>query len=152
LLVDIGGAVHNPGVYELPVDCRVKDAVDAAGGLLPDAARDGVNLAARLKDGEKLIIPKIGTPLVYPQQAAPDSQQMGSLSTETNSGPAGPININTATIEQLDSLPGIGPGIAAQIIEYRESHGLFTKIEQIQNVSGIGESRFEQIKDLLIVE
>lgn len=138
--VYISGAVAHPDVYTLPPGAIVRDAVDAAGGLTAEADRDRINLAQRLSDGEHVHIPRIGeAPTPIPQ------------ANEGTSAPSGPININTATQAELETLPGIGPALAQRIIDYREEHGPFTSIEQIQNVSGIGPAKFEAIKDLITV-
>lgn len=136
LVVDVAGAVPRPGVYELPPGSRVKDAVQAAGGFLAEADRSAVNLAAPLEDGQKLQIPFL-----------PGAQAAGVPPTPE---PAQLININTATLEELMTLPGIGPTLAQRIIDYRETYGDFYFIEDIMNVSGIGPATFENIKDLII--
>jgi competence protein ComEA len=133
LTVDVGGAVVQPGIYQLPVDSRINDGILAAGGPLPEADLDSVNRATLLKDGMKIYIPVQG------EQITLDSSPSASSFIV--------ININTATQKELETLPGIGPGKAGDIIEYRQNHGDFDTIEDIQNVSGIGESLFQQIKD-----
>lgn len=138
--VYISGAVVRPDVYTLPPGAIVRDAVEAAGGLTADADRDRINLAQHLSDGEHVHIPRVGE--------APTPAPQVSAGTPT---PSGPIDINTATQAELETLPGIGPALAQRIIEYREEHGPFTSIEQIQNVSGIGPAKFEAIKDLITV-
>lgn len=140
LQVHISGGVTNPGVYSLPPDSRVSDAVSAAGGLLDTANQNEINLAARLQDGQKLTIPQYST-----ENNIPDKS--GSISIPGN----GKININTATLEMLDDLPGIGEGKAQEIITYREKNGWFSTIEDIQNVPGIGPGIFENIKDQISV-
>lgn len=148
IYVDIHGAVVSPGVYTLPPESRVKDAIDAAGGMGANADVDAINQAARLTDGEKISVPIIGEPRIEnpiipaPERSSPLAETM------TNQI----ININSATAEDLDSLPGIGPALAERIISYRESRGPFKKIEEIMDVSGIGEEKFEQMKTLITVE
>jgi competence protein ComEA len=144
MLVNVVGAVPRPGLYELPEGSRVHDAVDAAGGLLADADASSINLAAPLEDGELLAIPFVGG-----GEALTRSSDTG-LATDV---PANPdlININTATVEELDNLPGIGPTTAQKIIDYRTENGPFQQIEDLLNVSGIGPSTFEQLKDLITV-
>ncbi len=138
--VYISGAVAHPDVYTLPPDAIVRDAVEAAGGFTADADRDRINLAQHLSDGEHIHIPRLGeAPTPAPQIS------------EGTPLPSGPIDINTATQAELETLPGIGPALAQRIIEYREEHGPFASIEQIQNVSGIGPAKFEAIKDLITV-
>lgn len=136
LVVDVAGAVPRPGVYELPAGSRVKDAVQAAGGFLAEADKSTINLAAPLEDGQKLEIPFLA-----------GAQVAGVPSTFE---PVTLININTATLEELTTLPGIGPTLAQRIIDYRETYGDFYFIEDIMNVSGIGPATFENIMDLII--
>jgi len=140
IVVYVCGAVVNPGVYSLLEGSRVKEAVEAAGDFAPDADRVRINLARRLSDGEQVYIPRVGEEVlpVTPPAAAP-----GPL--------GGKININTATAEELDTLPGIGPAYAERIIKYREEFGPFKKIEDIKKVRGIGDATFEEIKDLITV-
>ena len=138
--VYVSGAVLHPDVYSLPVDSIVRDAMIAAGGPASDADLDRINLAAPLGDGMQVHFPRQGAPA-----AAPDGPVTGTLPSSA------PIDINTATLEQLDSLPGIGPVIAQRIIDYRMANGPFTSIEQIKEVRGIGDALFENIKDRIMV-
>lgn len=135
LLVHVSGAVQNPGVYSLPVGSRIVDVIQAAGGLLPEASEDEINLAAFLIDGQKIYIPRTG-------EEIPSSMRM-------ESNPDTKININTATAEELDSLPGIGNTKAEAVISYRQQNGPFQAIEDILNVPGIGPTIFEQIKEYI---
>lgn len=138
--VYVSGAVAHADVYALPPDTIVQDAINAAGGTASDADVTHLNLASRLEDGDAVYVPRIGeapTP-------APTSAAGGTL-------PTGPVNINSATQAELETLPGIGPAIAQRIIEYREANGPFPTIEAIQEVPGIGPAIFEQIKDLITV-
>jgi competence protein ComEA len=139
--VYVSGAVAQPDVYELPAGSIAQDALSAAGGPASDADLNRINLAASLADGEQVYVPHIGE-VPTPAPASPGGAE---------SAPAGPININTASQVELETLPGIGPSIAQRIIEYREANGPYPTIEAIQNVSGIGPSTFEQIKDLITV-
>ena len=135
LVVDIAGAVPRPGVYELPGGSRITDAVEAAGGFLAEADKANLNLAAPLEDGQKLEIPFLA-----------GAEPVGiARSTEAPTL----IDINTATLEELDTLPGIGVTLAQAIIDYRDTYGPFYYIEDIMNVSGIGPSTFDNIKDLI---
>lgn len=145
MLVNVVGAVPRPGLYELPEGSRVHDAVDAAGGLLADADASSINLAAPLDDGELLAIPFLGG-----AETLSESGEGGELVIEEPTNPD-LIDINTATIEELDNLPGIGPTTAQKIIDYRSENGPFQQIEDLLNVSGIGPSTFEQLKDLITV-
>jgi competence protein ComEA len=135
LVVDVAGAVPRPGVYELPGGSRTKDAVEAAGGFLAEADKANINLAAPLEDGQKLDIPFLAgaEPVGVPQTT--DQPTL--------------VNINTATLEELDTLPGIGQTLAQAIIDYRDTYGEFYYIEDIMNVPGIGDSTFNNIKDLI---
>ena len=149
LVVHVIGAVVRPAVYEFPEGSRVRDAVEAAGGLLAEADSNVINLAAKLIDGQQLDIPfqaGMGPPpssSTSPFEVLPDSNPSGDS--------ASLININTATAEQLDTLPGIGPTTAQKIIDYREANGPFEQIEQIMNVAGIGPATFDRIRDLITV-
>lgn len=138
--VHIAGAVERPGVYQLPAGARVNEALKLA-GVLPEADPHALNLAAPLSDGQQIIVPRVG--------------EEGKIAQGT-AGPGtgrtqGKININTAGPEELDTLPGIGPSLAQRIIEYREQHGPFRTIEDLQNVPGIGSKRWENLKDLITV-
>jgi competence protein ComEA len=142
ILVHISGAVTNPGVYTLPVGSRVRDAVQAAGGAIPGANFDSLNLAAVLQDGETLAVPLLSVPGLEPQNLDLPGQDQSPTQS-----PIFPININTATAEELVSLPGIGPSIAQQIIKYRQENGPFQVLEAIQDVPGIGPGIFEKIQE-----
>jgi len=146
LIVDVTGAVLRPGVYELPHGSRVKDAIEAAGGLLAEADRSNLNLAAPLDDGQRLDIPFLLG--MEPTPAIPRAG--GSESGGQPNEPTAKININTATLEELITLPGIGPTLAQRIIDYRNTYGEFYFIEDIINVPGIGPKTFEQIQDLIM--
>jgi competence protein ComEA len=137
LVVDVTGAVRRPGLRRLPPGSRVADAIRAAGGVLPGTKQPGVNLARKLVDGEQIVV---GAPA-----AAPGSGAAGPPAT------GGPVNLNTATIEQLDSLSGIGPVTAQRIIEWREAHGGFTSVDQLREIDGIGERRFASLRPQVTV-
>jgi competence protein ComEA len=144
VVVYVEGAVHEPGLYSLAPGSRVSDAIAEAGGLLADAYEQSLNLAAPLEDGVKVLVPftpKEGDPPL-PDASSPSSDKPVIVF---------PININTATQEELEALPGIGPAKAADIIAYREANGPFTTIDQIKNVPGIGPATFEGLKDLITV-
>jgi competence protein ComEA len=146
--VYITGAVTNPGVYELETGARVDDVLQMAGGETETADMLRVNLAAYVTDAERVIIPEIGGP--DPAEYA--DADTGNDETDTYTNAARLININTASQAALDTLPGIGPVIAQSIIDYRNTNGGFTSIEEIMEVSRIGSSVFEQIKDKITVE
>lgn len=151
VIIHISGAVKNPGVYQLKSTDRVVDAVKIAGGITERANPDAINLAALLKDGQKIIIPyKISN------QVTVESDKNISKNIEevysSSSSPSDQININTADDHTLQSLPGIGPVLSQKIIDYRNQNGLFEVIDDIKDVSGIGEKKFEGIKDLICVQ
>ena len=148
----VTGAVVNSDVYILPQGSIIKDVVVAAGGFTPEADLERINQALELKDQQHIHVPRLNEENPPPPvQDAPDSG-----STVGGSGPASAvgeyININTATLDQLDTLPGIGPAIGQRIIDYREKIGGFKRIEEITQVSGIGEATFAKIKDSITVE
>ena len=151
IAVHIIGAVPRPGLYQFIEGARVQDAIDAAGGLLASADVASINLAALLEDGQQLNIPyKAGE---EPAESFSTQDELVLPTEESTSEVENTelININTATLEELDSLPGIGPSIAQRIIDYRDENGPFNTIEDIQNVSGIGPATFDDIKDLITV-
>lgn len=165
--VDVKGSVNNPGVYELEENSRVIDAINLAGGLTENANTSNINLSLKLKDEMIIIVysneqmneyknKNTKTEYVYVEiEKCPDlmndacinKTSMTSQTDETSSI----ISINTATLEQLKSLPGIGDSKASDIIKYREKEGNFQTIEDIKNVSGIGDSLFEKIKDYITI-
>lgn len=140
--VHVTGAVQRPGVYSFPGQARVMDAVEKA---VPLAAADmqGINLARLLKDGEKIEIPEKAEAVQSPKVSS-------GVKTVTPAGPAR-VNINRAGVRELESLPGLGPALAQRVINYRENKGLFTSEEEIKNVPGIGEKKYEQIKGRITV-
>lgn len=147
LVVHVTGAVTREGIYPLPAASRLDDAIRAAGGLLESADASQINLAARLSDGQKIVIPEIGiTPETRSLPPGQRSVTQIEIAPEEKQ-----ININTATLEELESLPGIGEGKAAEIITYRENNGPFDSVEDIQNVPGIGPKIFETIQPLITV-
>jgi len=132
IFVDVTGAVNNPGVYTLTGKSRVIDAIKAAGDSAPGADLSTINLARVLNDGEQIYVDST----VFSASGARVSKKI----------PSGPININRATARQLDALDGIGPVIAARIVEYRKVNGSFLSVDDLQKVSGIGAAKFAQIK------
>lgn len=149
LIVDVRGAVNKPGVYTLTVGSRVQDALVAAGDVLSNADTRALNLARKLNDGEQIYVPLVGEATVAPPTAAAKSS---AARTPTAKASTGKINVNTATLEELDTLPGIGPAIAQRIIDYRTQNGDFKKIDNLKNVRGIGDALFNQIKDLVALQ
>lgn len=149
LIVDVRGAVNKPGVYTLTVGSRMQDALVAAGDVLSNADTRALNLARKLNDGEQIYVPLVGEATIAPPTAASKSS---AARTPTAKASTGKINVNTATLEELDTLPGIGPAIAQRIIDYRTQNGDFKKIDDLKNVRGIGDVLFDQIKDLVTLQ
>ncbi len=133
VVVDVTGAVVRPGVYRLPAGARVTDAVQRAGGASGGALLEAINLAARLADGQQVVVPKRGP------AGAP-------LATAGSTAEEGPISLGTATVEQLDTIDGIGPVTAEDIIEFRDQHGGLSSIDQLDQVSGIGPATMESLR------
>lgn len=138
VVVDVVGAVRRPGLYRLEQGTRIADAVARAGGATEKADLSMVNLAAPLADGEQVVVPKRGA-----AGAATGAAGAGAAPT------TGPVHLSTATLEQLDSLPGIGPVTAQKILDYRAKHGAFTSVDELDAVPGIGPSRMDQLQDLV---
>lgn len=140
LIIHVSGEVISPGVYSLPPDSRVLDAVEAAGGMTDMAAASSINLAEKLTDGQHVLIPHI---LPTPLSSIDSTGRSSTISLL--------ININSATQSELESLPEIGPVTASKIIAYRETNGPFLRIEDIQKVDGIGPDTFKKIETLITV-
>ena len=138
VVVHVAGAIGSPGVYEVPEGSRVIDAVLAAGGFAIDANPDAVNLAAVVADAQRVYVPREGEAMV--------ADPGGSGGAD-----AGPINLNSATADQLDELPGVGPATAAAIIAHREQHGPFASVDQLGDVRGIGPAKLEAIRGLVTI-
>jgi competence protein ComEA len=132
IMVDVTGAVATPGLYSLPQESRVNDAIAAAGGFLNNADTSSINLAATVKDGDKIHVPEL-------------------LPGLTIGGAGLLVNINSSTEAELENLPGIGPTLAQKIIEYRTQYGFFNSIDELKNVPGIGEATFAAIQGLITV-
>jgi competence protein ComEA len=146
LVVFVTGAVQNPGLYSLPPGSRRQHAVQAAGGLLPQANEQSINLAEPCKDGERIYV-GLKNPAAHLSAGGESSDQAFPAA-----GSGGfPINLNTASQTELELLPGIGPALASRIIQYRTENGPFGEVEDIMKVSGIGEGKYQQIKDLATV-
>jgi competence protein ComEA len=132
LVVDVAGAVRHPGVYRLPAGARVVDAIERAGGAAGGALLEGINRAARLADGQQVMVPKRGPG--------------GSVATAGAGTEDGPISLGSASVEQLDTIDGIGPVTAAKIVEYRDQHGGLASVDQLDQVSGIGPATMESLR------
>ncbi len=144
IVVHVSGAVAQPGVFHLPTGSRVIDAIATAGQALGDADLDQLNLARKLVDGEKLTVPFRST--------APSSASASPPATGVPPPAADArIDINSASVEELDRLPGIGPALAKRIVDYRTANGPFTAVEDIKNIRGIGDVVFADIQDLITV-
>jgi len=148
IVVYVVGAVKNPGVYTLDEGRRVKDAIEIAGGPLPEADLQRLNLAQKMNDEDKLYVPRIGETSEQSDQENGFYEPTVGIVTKND----GKININTADEAELTKLPGIGPATAQKIIDYRTNKGPFKSIEEIKNVSGIGDKKFEQLKDKIKVK
>jgi competence protein ComEA len=144
LVVHVTGEVRGPGVVRLPAGSRVQDAIDAAGGPTRRARTDSVNLARLLVDGEQVVVLGRGDPL--PPPAGP-----GGGSTPGAAAPGTPVNLNTATLDQLDALPGIGPVLAQRILDWRAANGRFSAVDELGEVSGIGEATLGDVRALVTV-
>jgi competence protein ComEA len=132
IVVDVAGAVRHPGVYRLPAGARVVDAIERAGGAAGGALLEGINRAARLADGQQVMVPKRGPG--------------GSIATAGITAEDGPISLGSASVEQLDTIDGIGPVTAAKIVEYRDQHGGLASVDQLDRVSGIGPATMESLR------
>ena len=152
VIIHIAGAVKNPGVYQLKPTDRIVDAVKIAGGATEEANLDLINLAAILKDGQKIIIPYKTYSETGEEINANTYNHTVSAYSSSPVSTSAKININTANATMLQTLPGIGPVISERIIECRNQNGLFGVIDDIKDVSGIGEKKFEGIKDLICVQ
>ncbi|MES4879344.1 MULTISPECIES: ComEA family DNA-binding protein [unclassified Streptomyces] len=142
IVVDVGGKVRKPGVHRLPAGSRVADALRAAGGVRDGAKTDGLNQARFLVDGEQVVV---GAPAPVAGVAPGGAATAGSGAA----APAAPVSLNTATPDQLDTLPGVGPVLAQHIIDYRTQHGGFRSVDELREVNGIGERRFADLRDLV---
>ncbi|MFJ6703183.1 MULTISPECIES: helix-hairpin-helix domain-containing protein [unclassified Streptomyces] len=140
VVVDVTGKVREPGVHSLPAGSRVTDALRAAGGVRPGTDTGGLNRARFLVDGEQIVVGGPAPPAALGQ--APGGAAAGT-------GPSAPISLNTATVEQLDALPGVGPVLAQHIVEYRTAHVGFRSVDELRQVKGIGDRRFSDLRDLV---
>ena len=145
IFVHVLGAVRRPGLFQLGVGARVMDAVAAAGGLTETADPAGTNLARRLSDGEQLYLPQVGEVPAGPPPVSGGAGAAGGAASGQK------VNLNTATVAELDTLPRIGPLMAQRIIDYREANGPFAGVDDLRSVTGIGDKTFEGLKDLVTV-
>ncbi len=144
IIVHVAGEVNKPGIVNLKSNSRIADAINAAGGVTKEADLNQINLAYILEDGQKIYVPNKNEKIEGNEYITKDS---GNNEGNSNSKEEKKVNINQAKQTELEELPGIGPSLASRIIEYREQNGKFEKIEDLQNVKGIGESKFSDIKD-----
>lgn len=166
IIVHVSGAVNNEGIVELKIESRISDAIEKAGGLREDAYVDKINLAYKLEDGMKIYIPNANEKEKFQDlteennyitsesglQLESEQQQNNNTSTSSTQSSNKKININNATQADLENLPGIGAATAQKIISYRQEKGKFNSIEDIKNVKGIGDSKYDSIKDLISVK
>ena len=138
VVVDVVGAVRQPGLYRLTDGARIADALERAGGATPKADLEQVNLAAPVVDGEQVVVPRRAA---VGGAAAPGA--------DAAAVPSGPVHLSTATLEQLDSLPGVGPVTAQKILDYRAQHGAFHSVDELDAIPGIGPTRLDQLRDLV---
>ena len=142
IFVDIKGAVKNPGVYQMKVGDRVKDALEAAGGLTAEADSQKVNLAKRIEDQMVIVVPKVGE----------EAEEIPAGATSKEEAKEGKVNINTATVEELKTLKGVGEKKAEAIIEYRKKNGSFQTKEDLMKVRGIGKKLFESFQERIVTQ
>jgi competence protein ComEA len=157
VVVSVVGLVHTPGLVTLAPGARIADALKAAGGTTDGADTIGLNMARQVDDGEQIVVgiaPVKGQPTVLGSSVSPGSAApgpTGSPSRPAKAGPAAVINLNTATVQQLDTLPGVGPVRAAAIVAWRDANGKFTSVDQLGEVDGIGPGRLEKLRPLVRV-
>jgi competence protein ComEA len=156
LVVSVVGLVREPGLVTLGPEARIADALDAAGGTLEGADLTGLNMARRVTDGEQLVVglaaapgapPAMGSSVSTPPGGTPATPDLG----QTTSAPDAPIDLNAATVEQLDALPGVGPVTASAIVAWRTANGRFANVDQLGEVDGIGPARLEKLRELVHV-
>lgn len=143
IVVDVGGKVRDPGIHRLPAGSRVEDALRAAGGVRPGTKTDTLNRARFLIDGEQLVV---GGPT---PAGAPPAPAPGTATGTAATGPPTPVSLNTATLDQLDALPGVGPVLARHIVDHRTRNGGFRSVDELRDVNGIGDRRFADLRNLV---
>ncbi|MEH0470194.1 ComEA family DNA-binding protein [Streptomyces sp. B21-097] len=146
IVVDVSGKVRKPGIHRLPAGSRVIDALGAAGGVRPGADTDGLNRARFLVDGEQVVV---GVPASAGGAGNGAAGVGAGAGVVAGVGPAAPVSLNTATVDQLDALPGVGPVLAQHIVDYRAQHGGFRSVDELREVNGIGERRFADLRNLV---
>ena len=144
LVVDVAGEVRRPGVYRVPAGSRAEAAVRQAGGVTKRGEPAAVNLAMPLRDGQQIVVPRRGG--AVPAAVGGSGTGAGGATAAPGATPGQPISLSTATAAQLDSLDGIGPTLAARIVQYRDAHGGFRSVDELRQVSGIGDKRFEALR------
>lgn len=159
IVVHITGAINTPGIVKLPIASRISDAINEAGGLTSDANITSINLAYKLEDGQKIYIPYISdnsNSIISENYITSDPGYNiileNTSSINNNYSNIDLVNINIATQTELETIPGIGPSTALKIIQYRNENGKFVNIEDIKNINGIGESKFENIKNYITIK
>ncbi|MEU5436895.1 ComEA family DNA-binding protein [Streptomyces sp. NPDC020719] len=152
IVVDVSGKVRRPGIHRLPTGSRVADALDAAGGVRDGVDTTGLNRARVLMDGEQVVV---GVPGVVPGMAvggtgtSPGAVSGGGGSAGAGAATSGPVSLNSASVDQLDALPGVGPVLAQHIVDYRLQHGGFRSVGELRQVNGIGDRRFADLQSLV---
>lgn len=147
IVVDVSGKVRKPGIHRLPAGSRVVDALGAAGGVRPGTNTDGLNRARFLVDGEQVVVG--GPTLAGAAGTGAGTGTAGSAGAGMGAGPPVPVSLNTGTVDQLDTLPGVGPVLAQHIVDYRAQHGGFRSVDELREVNGIGERRFADLRNLV---
>ncbi len=143
IVVDVAGKVRHPGIYRLPSGARVYAALEAAGGVRTGVSTVALNLAAPLQDGEQVVVGRA-------ESAAPPTG-VATGPAAASSAAAGPVDLNTASLEQLEALPGVGPVLGQNILDWRDAHGGFSSVDQLRQVSGIGDIRLAQLRALVSI-
>jgi competence protein ComEA len=147
IVVDVSGKVREPGIHRLPAGSRVADALRAAGGVRPGTNTDGLNRARFLVDGEQVVVGGSAPASVPGSGGGPAVG--GATGSVAGAAPTAPVPLNTATVDQLDTLPGVGPVLAQHIIDYRTQHGGFRSVDELREVNGIGDRRFADLRNLV---